>query len=170
MTDLHYLGSYNIFPDQSSFTFFRETIRDSDGQLCSLFSPDMVEAPIRLPARFSERWPLWTAMVISAYLWSRLSSRTVSSDMTSVCPGTALKPTTQSRTQVGGGADGIHPPWRLWGPTASKPAGARQSPSPRGPQARVAKARGSTLTLRPKNVFFGPTKHPNPKQGPPGAS
>ena len=55
----------------------------------------------------------------------------------------------------GGGADGVRAP---------------QVPSPRGPQARWAMARGGPLPLRPKNGFKSPTKHHNPQQGPPGAS
>ena len=157
-----------MFQDQSSFTFFGETIRDSDGQVCSLFLPGMVEAPTHLPARSSETWPLWTAMVMSAYLWSRLSSRTVLSDTISVCPGTALKPTTQSRTQGGGGLDA--PSLAVVGPRGQQARGASQPSSPRGPQAGMAKARGITLPLRPNNVFLDPTKHPDPQQRPPGES
>ena len=50
------------------------------------------------------------------------------------------------------------------------PKGGPQPLSPRGPQARGAKARGCPLPLRPKNRFYGPTKHPMPQQGPPGVN
>ena len=59
----------------------------------------------------------------------------------------------------GGGGRGAGPPPPPsprggWGALAGRrPAGAAQPPLPRGPQARRAKARGSTLPLMPKNAF-----------------